>query len=194
MLSQKSCGSQAQGRAWFALPSLITVRDILGCSKGQRDASSHSQGTSAVIGCRSEVGQTEITARPESQPKSYNYYPLTIPRPQPGGGPSIHCILRMLNSVPEGGPPSQHRAGTPPTPPHLSILVPGVAPGEENFQGVLALDLCSDKILVKTPAHSISQGGVENPLYILLFTLQAFPAIYANCHNVLTVTNEINYS
>lgn len=93
------------------MPSLITVRDILGCSKGQRDASCHSQGTSAVIDCRSEVGQAEITARPESQPKSYNYYPLTIPRPPPGGGPSIHCILWMLNSVPEGGPPSQHRAG-----------------------------------------------------------------------------------
>lgn len=93
------------------MPSLITVRGILGCSKGQRNASCHSQGTSAVIGCRSEVGQAAITARPESQPKSYNYYPPTIPRPPPGGGPSIHCILQMLNSVPEGGPPSQRRAG-----------------------------------------------------------------------------------
>ena len=133
------------------------------------------------------MGQAEITARPESQPKSYSYYPLTILCPPPGGGPSIHCILLMLNGIPEGGPPSQHRAGfrllvlsllLQTVPHHLPILVHGMAPEKGNFRGVLAIDLCSDKILVKTPAHSTSQGGVENPLQVLLFSLCKHSQLY----------------
>lgn len=67
---------------------------------------------------------------------------------------------------------------TPPSRPHLSILVHGMAPEKGNFRGVLAIDLCSDKILVKTPAHSTSQGGVENPLQVLLFSLCKHSQLY----------------
>lgn len=47
-----------------------------------------------------------------------------------------------------------------PNPPNLGH---GAAFKEENFQSVLVTDLCSNKILLRTLAHSTFQGGVENP-------------------------------
>ena len=194
------------GLACLALPNDSQRQSLL--QEGAEKCLLLFPGTAAVIGCRSEVALAKITACPGSQPQSYSYHPLTIPR-SPVQGKSLYP-LHPLDAEPcsRTVPPPHHQCCAGLRLPVLPLLLqtvpyhlshpgesPGVAPGEESFQGILATDLCSHKILLKTPAHSTSQGGVENPLQVLLFfTLQAFPGVHANCHKVQTIANEINYS
>lgn len=121
--------------------------------------------------------------------------PLTTP-PSAAQG-SLLCPLQLLRGklAPEPGTtPKSHWSQAPsaapsapecpipfPPGPNPAISVPGVALGEGRFQSVLARDLCSNKILLRTAAHSASQGGTENPSWGLYFYLASLPGVPIVC-------------